>query len=83
MLMAHLGQNIHVLLPKCDLDILRTQARKKRVSMGELVRRAVRQVYGGVGVEKRQAVFSRLSTRNELEMTDWETVKKDLLKRHG
>lgn len=81
--MSHLGENIHVLLPKRDLALLKKQARRKKVSMGELVRRAVRQIYGGTEPEKKRAVFSRLSARNELEMTDWETVKKDLLKRHG
>ena len=76
------NENIHLLLPRADLDLLKRQAHSERKSVAELIRRAIRKVYGVADPNKRQAAYERLSKRSELVMEDWEVVKKDLLTRY-
>jgi hypothetical protein len=78
----HLDQNIHILLPKEDLKILKRHAQQEKKSLAELIRRAIRKVYGKTEPSKRAQAFERLSQRSELVMEDWQTVKEDLLKRY-
>ena len=80
--MKTLDQNIHILLPKPDLDILKRRARTERKSLAELIRRAIRVAYGTADPDERRQAFKRLSERNELTMDDWKAVKKDLLRRY-
>jgi len=75
-------QNIHLLLPKQELELLKRRARAERKSVAELIRQAIKKVYGMIEPQKRREVFSRISKRSELEMTDWEEVKKDLHRRY-
>lgn len=77
-----LDQNIHILLPKPDLDLLKRRARAERKSLAELIRRAIRFAYGAAEPGERREAFKRLSGRSELAMEDWDTVKKDLLRRY-
>ena len=75
-------QNLHLLLPKEDLKILKRYAQLEKKSVGELIRRAVRQVYGRTEPVKKREVFRRLAGRSELVMENWDKVKKDLLRRY-
>lgn len=77
-----LDQNIHLLLPKQELQLLKRRARVERKSVAELIRQAIKKVYGMVDSQKRREAFSRLSKHSELAMDDWDLVKKDLLRRY-
>lgn len=79
----NLDQQIHLLLPKRDLQLLRRHAHSEKKSVGELIRQAVKKVYGASDPGRRREAFARLSRRSELMMEDWEKVKKDLLRRYG
>lgn len=79
----NLDQHIHLLLPKRDLQLLKRYAQTEKKSMGELIRQAIKKVYGGSEPTKRREAFERLSKRNDLVMEDWEEVKKSLLHRYG
>ena len=76
-------QNVHLLLPKEDLQYLKRYSQTEKKSVGELIRLAVRKVYGKTEPGKREEAFQRLSKRNELAMEDWQKVKGDLLRRYG
>lgn len=80
--MKTFDQNIHILLPKLDLEILKRRARTERKSLAELIRRAIRIAYGTAEPVERREAFKRLSGRNELAMEDWDSVKKDLFRRY-
>ena len=75
-------QNIHILIPKDELKLLKSQAQRSRKSVGEMIRQAIRKVYGPMEPSKRQAAFQRLAHQKALVMEDWSQVKKDLLKRY-
>ena len=75
-------QNVHVLLPKSDLQLLRRYAISEKRSVGELIRRAIKRVYGATEPNKRREAFERLSQHSELKMEDWSQVKQDLLRRY-
>lgn len=78
--MSH--QNVHILLPHQLLQLLRGRAKREQVSIGELIRRAVKQVYAVAEPSAKRKAFQRLAGHHELQMTDWDTVKADLLKRY-
>jgi hypothetical protein len=76
------NQNIHLLLPKDDLNLLKRRSKQEKKSIGELIRLAIKSVYGKTPPQDRQAAFERLAKLKDLKMDDWDQVKKDLLKRY-
>lgn len=77
-----MSHQIHILLPEGDLKILKSYSQKEKRSVAELIRQAVKKVYGPVEPTRRQEAFQRLSQRNDLPMEDWKEVKKSLLNRY-
>lgn len=77
-----LDQNIHVLLPRSDLQLLKDRAQREKKSVGELIRLAVRKCHGTFEPEAKLKAFQKLSQHSELTMQDWDDVKKDLLHRY-
>lgn len=73
---------MHILLPKADLQLLQRRAKAEKKSIGELIRQAVKRVYGVPEPNKKREAFEWLAQRNELVMDDWDQVKKELLKRY-
>lgn len=73
---------VHVLIPGKDLNRLKRIAKIQKSSVGELIRQAVHKIYGATEPGARKEAFQRLSNHDELEMTDWDQVKADLLKRY-
>lgn len=82
MYVKEFNRNVHILLPKQDVDLLKRRSRVERKSLAELIRKAIRIVYGAADPSERQEAVERLSARNELAMEDWISVKKDLLHRY-
>lgn len=78
MYMSELNQNIHLLLPKKELDSLRKMAKKRNQSVGSLIREAIHRMYWVADQDERVQVFERLKNRKELGMDDWDQVKKEL-----
>ena len=77
-----LNENIHLLLPKSEVNILRRRAQSEKKPVAELIRRAIRKVYGTPELGLRRQAFERLAAHSELDMEDWEVVKKELLRRY-
>lgn len=77
-----LDQNIHLLLPKGDLQTLRRYAKLEKTSVAELIRRAIKSVYGGAEPNQKKQAFETLLRHSDLQMEDWSVVKRDLLKRY-
>ena len=73
---------MHLLLAKEDLQILQRRAQAEKKSVGELIRRAIKKVYGVPEPDKKREAFAWLAQRNELVMDDWDQVKEELLKRY-
>ena len=76
-------QNIHLLLPKEELKVLRLHSKKQRKSIAELIRFAVKKVYGHTEPDKRWEAYQRLMRSDELKMDDWAQVKRELSGRYG
>lgn len=80
--MRHASQNVHIILPYDDLRLLRQSARAQKRSVAELIRQAIRKVYGGVSVSEKQQAAARLAKHRDLHMDDWSKVKAELHKRY-
>lgn len=73
---------VHILIPKKELQHLKAKARQERKSVAALIRHAIERTYGTVAPDQRQAAFQRLAARNELAMGNWDEVKQELLRRY-
>lgn len=80
--MSDAKSQIHLILPKKDLQFLKREAKSQSQSVAELIRQAIRKSYKIKSAKVRLSAFERLSKRDELVMDDWQNVKKDLLKRY-
>ena len=77
-----LDQNIHLLLPKRDLEHLRRRAKAEATSVAALIRTAIQRVYGAAEADQKKVAFEKITHHHDLRMEDWPQVKRELLKRY-
>jgi hypothetical protein len=69
-----LSRRVEVLFGEGEYEALRREAARRRVTVGELVREAVRRAYLRPSEEERRAAISRICSR-EVDVGTWEDVK--------
>lgn len=79
-LMPKYNKRTQVLLSDEQYDRLMREARARGESMGSLIREAVDQVYGD-DREKRLEAVRKIGQMN-LPVSDWETMKKEIMTLH-
>ena len=69
-----LSKRVEVLFEEGEYEALRREAARRGVSVGELLREAVRRVYLRPSEEERRAAIQRILSR-EVDIGTWEEVK--------
>ena len=82
--MGHaLNKHAHILFDEGEYKYLKKLSRSQKRTVGELVRLAVRKVYGKKEDAYRKTCGESLLTKNDLRVSDWEEMEKELLHRYG
>ena len=83
MFMASLSKHAHILFNEEDYRYLQRLARSQRKPLGELIRAAVRKIYGKKETALRAEAGKRLMAKRDLRVSDWDQMEEDLLARYG
>ena len=71
------NRRLEILLSPKDYELLRQKALDEEQSVGELVREAIREKYGGASLESKRAALQRL-LRLKLPVADWARMKREI-----
>ncbi len=69
-----LSRRVEILFDEGEYEAIRQEAARRGVSVGELLREAVRRAYLRPSEEERRAAISRICSR-EVDIGTWEDVK--------
>lgn len=78
-----LNKHAHILFNDEDYRFLQRLARSERKTLGELIRTAVRKVYGKKETNLRMAAGQRLLGKKDLDVADWDEMEQGLMGRYG
>lgn len=71
-----LNKRAEILFSNGEYEELKREAKRRRVSVGELVREAVRRTYLVPSAERRHQAFERLINGPEIDVGSWDEAKK-------
>ncbi|HEY3130837.1 MAG TPA: ribbon-helix-helix protein, CopG family [Acidobacteriota bacterium] len=71
------NRRLEILLSPNDYELLRQKALDQEQSVGELVREAIREKYGGASPESKRAALQRL-LRLKLPVADWAKMEREI-----
>lgn len=71
-----MDRRVEVLFPKRDYELLKQEAKRRGVSIGELIRDAARRTYLQPSEERRRKAFEFLTSPAPVDVGTWEEAKK-------
>jgi len=73
-----LSSRAHVLMDPTELAELKKLAKRRRTSVGKLIRDAVREKYLAGDLDKRRRAVERILAMNIGPLPDWDVLKEEL-----
>lgn len=71
-----MDKRVEVLFPRVEYEELKAEARRRGVSLGELIREATRRLYRRPSEARRKAALDFLINSPPIDVGDWDEAKK-------
>lgn len=76
---SNLSKRTQILFTKEEFEFLKEKSKEEKISIGELIRRAVRKSYGAVG-RKAKIKAAKDLFKLEIPVSDWEEEEKKIIR---